>query len=184
MKDLTESLLTLARIEGGTVVRRRDPVDLRAIAAEAVTDVLPLARERGITVQFEGEATAIGDHVQLRILISNLVSNAVRYNQRDGEVSVRFRNAPGRVTLEVADTGPGLDAGQAAQVFTRFWRADASRSVRDGGTGLGLAISKAVVTAHGGTIACRPVVPHGIAFSVELPDDGAGRHDAAAAIER
>jgi two-component system OmpR family sensor kinase len=178
MKDLTESLLTLARIEAGTIERRRDTVELRAIADDVVTDMQPLARDRDVSIQIDGHATVAGDGVQLRMLLSNLVSNAVRYNRRGGSVAIRLRRDDRRVELEVADTGPGLDAEQRARVFGRFWRADVSRSARDGGSGLGLAISKAVVIAHGGTIACRAVEPHGAAFAVVLPVGAAVRDDA------
>ena len=170
MKELTESLLTLARIEAGTLATRRKPVDLRTLAEDVVKDLMPLASERGVTIAVQGEATTLGDPVQLRILVSNLVSNAVRYNRRDGDVLIRIGSLERHVSLDVEDTGPGLNQEQAERVFSRFWRADPSRSARDGGIGLGLAISKAVVTAHGGTIVCRPVEPQGTAFSVNLPD--------------
>lgn len=170
MKDLTQSLLTLARIEAGTPGRRHDAVDLRAIVDEALTDMAPLARQRGISLQVEGHATVTGDGVQLRMLVSNLLSNAVRYNGADGSVAIRLQGANARVLLRVADTGPGLDPEQRARVFGRFWRADVSRSPRDGGSGLGLAISQAVAAAHGGSITCSAVEPHGLVFSVDLPD--------------
>ena len=170
MKELTESLLTLARIEAGTLARRRERVDLRALAREVVIELIPLASGRGVSIDLQGDGSTHGDPVQLRILVSNLVSNAIRYNRRGGEVLIRITTLDQHVILDVEDTGPGLDPQQAERAFSRFWRADPSRSARDGGVGLGLAISKAVATAHGGTIGLRPVEPQGTAFSVNLPD--------------
>jgi signal transduction histidine kinase len=108
-----------------------------------------------------------GDRVQLGILLSNLLGNAVRYNREGGAVHVQLALRGGQVALEVRDTGPGLDPAVADRVFDRFWRAEPSRTAREGGTGLGLAISKAIVDAHGGQIHCR-TGPDGTTFVVEL----------------
>ena len=72
-------------------------------------------------------------------------------------------------TIEVADEGPGIPAGEAERVFERFHRVDAARAARDGGTGLGLAIARWIVDAHGGTIAVRDREPTGCRVVVELP---------------
>jgi two-component system OmpR family sensor kinase len=176
MKDLAESLLTLARLESGTLAPACEPVELRDLADETVAELLPLAAERDITVQVDGTAALQGDPVQLRTLVSNLVSNAVRYNWPHGQVHVRLSQAPDKVGLEVANTGSGIDPAETMRVFDRFWRADAARAARDGGTGLGLAISRAIVDAHGGTITCRSALNEGATFSVELPTTaGTGR---------
>jgi two-component system sensor histidine kinase BaeS len=105
----------------------------------------------------------------MRILLSNLLSNAIRYNRPEGEVWVAMRADDGQVVLCVTDTGPGLDPAFAARAFERFWRADSARSTRDGGSGLGLAISKAIVDAHAGRISVERTDGQGTTFRVELP---------------
>jgi signal transduction histidine kinase len=106
--------------------------------------------------------------VQIRILVSNLLSNAIRYNHVGGSVTLRIQSEPGRGVLAVSDTGPGLAPAVAARVFERFWRATSARSTRDGGTGLGLAISKAIVTTHGGEISVESEPGQGTTFVVWL----------------
>ncbi|MPY86889.1 MAG: hypothetical protein GEU99_03110 [Luteitalea sp.] len=169
MKDLAESLLTLARLESGTLAPAHETIDLRELADEAAAELQPLARARRVTIHVDGAAALRGDPVQLRTLLSNLLSNAVRYNWPDGHVHVRLSQGGDMVGMEVSNTGTGLDPAEAHRVFDRFWRADAARATRDGGTGLGLAISRAIVDAHHGTIACRSAFHQGTTFSVELP---------------
>lgn len=174
LKHLVESLLTLARIEGGTEPSAYEAVPLRPLVDDVAADLHRLARERRIDVQCEGDATAIGDPLQLGILVTNLLSNAIRYNRDEGRVAVvlsmRAIGQPADAMAEiiVRDTGPGLDPAVAGRVFERFWRAAPSRSSREGGTGLGLAISRAIVDAHGGHIEVA-TGPDGTTFTVTLP---------------
>ena len=174
MKGLVESLLTLARLEAGTLPPARGPVALRPLTDETVAELEPLAAHHRVSVAVEGEATAWADHVQLRILLANLLSNAIRYNLPDGTVRVTLAGRNGRTLLRVGDTGPGMDPELASRVFERFWRADPARSARDGGIGLGLAITKAIVDAHGGTIVCESARGQGTTFIVELPSSEPG----------
>jgi signal transduction histidine kinase len=172
LRNLVESLLTLARIESGTEARAYEPVELRAVVEEVIVDLTRLAASRRVVVSCDGSATAVGDRVQIGILVTNVLSNAIRYNREEGAVTVTLRDVSRGETqwgqLVVRDTGPGMDPAAAARVFDRFWRAAPSRSSREGGTGLGLAISKAIVDAHGGRIAVDTSAD-GTTFTVELP---------------
>lgn len=172
LKHLVESLLTLARIESGTAPPMTERVALRPLADDVITDLRRLADDRRVEVLSEGEAAAVGDRLQLGILLTNLVSNAIRYNREDGRVDVALRtvttNGAATAQIVVRDTGPGLDPAIAGRVFDRFWRAAPSRSSREGGTGLGLAIGKAIVDAHDGRIEVA-TGPDGTTFTVDLP---------------
>jgi len=168
LKELVETLLALARLEAGALEPCWEPLHLDAVVAGAVADLQPLAEPRGVAVQWAGRAEMQGDRVQIGILLSNLLSNAVRYNRPGGEVRVAIEGGDATVTVAVSDTGPGLDAAVADRVFDRFWRASPSRAAHEGGTGLGLAISKAIVDAHGGTITCSTGA-EGTTFVVTLP---------------
>jgi signal transduction histidine kinase len=171
MKALVESLLTLARLEGGTQPPSLARVDLRPLAEEMIAELAQLAAQYHIRVDAEGAGTVRADQTHMRILLSNLLTNAIRYNRPEGSVSVVIAPANGRVQLCVRDTGPGLEPDLTAHVFERFWRADPSRSARDGGSGLGLAITKAIVDAHGGTISCESTQGEGTTFTVTLPSE-------------
>ena len=174
MKALVESLLTLARLEAGSFPPVREAVSVRTLAEEVIGELKPLAAERRISVETDGEATVWADPVQLRILLSNLLSNAIRYSRPHDSVRMSMTATDGRVVLRITDTGPGLDPVFAARAFERFWRADPARSARDGGSGLGLAISKAIVEAHGGMIRFESAHDQGTTFLVELAADHGG----------
>ena len=174
MKALVESLLTLARLEGGTLPSSPDRVSLRSLAEETIAELAPLAAHHQVHMHLDGDVTACADPTQMRILLSNLLSTAIRYNRPGGSVVVKVSAKDRHVQLRVTDTGPGLEPDLAPHVFERFWRADPSRSARDGGSGLGLAITKAIVDAHGGTIVCESVRETGTTFTVTLPAGGDG----------
>jgi two-component system OmpR family sensor kinase len=136
---------------------------------ETAAELEALARQQRVSVIVRGEAVAWADRVQMRILLSNLLSNAIRYSHPDSEVRVGLSAIGGRTVLEVRDTGVGMDPALASRTFERFWRADPARSARDGGSGLGLSISKAIVDAHNGTIVVQTSQGAGSTFIVELP---------------
>jgi two-component system OmpR family sensor kinase len=169
LKDLVETLLALARIESGEVPPVRERLELQSLVEAAIGEVSAWAGTRNIRIHRDGEAAIDGDRVQIGILLSNLLSNAVRYNRDGGEVHVRIsQSGPSDVRLSVRDTGRGFDSRQAERAFDRFWRGDPARASGEGGSGLGLAISKAVVDAHDGSIRCE-TSEAGTTFVVELP---------------
>ena len=110
---------------------------------------------------------AIGDQRALRQVIANLVTNALTHTPLTASVTIRATACPGAVKLEVADTGPGMDAESAAHAFDRFWRGDASRS--RAGSGLGLPIVAGIVAAHGGQLKMHTAPGEGTVVQVVLP---------------
>jgi two-component system, OmpR family, sensor kinase len=173
---LASQLLTLARSEPEGVPTVRKPVALETSAREGIADLHALAAERGIDLGLETEAApqVMGDPDALRILVRNLVDNAVRYSPPGGRVQVRVRDtgseqrggAPHGPILEVEDCGPGIPASERTRVFDRFVRrSDAS----DGGSGLGLAIVKAIADQHDASVSLDDAVPHGLKISVTFP---------------
>ncbi len=151
---LVEQLLTLARNEahaaaGGEAV----PVDLAALAREAIADALPVAESRRIDLGLaRADAVSVAGHVDaLRILLRNLVDNAVKYTPEGGRVDVTVQqNKDGGAALMVEDSGPGLAESDRERVWDRFYRApDAGAS----GSGLGLAIVRSVAQLHGAELA-------------------------------
>jgi|688.fasta_scaffold243507_2 signal transduction histidine kinase len=102
-------------------------------------------------------------------LLSNLLENALRYTEEQGEVDVSLSITDKGTKITVRDTGIGIPAESLPRVFDRFFRVDKSRSRQSGGTGLGLAIAKAITDAHSGTIAVNSVLGEGSTFTVTLP---------------
>ncbi|MFC4060803.1 sensor histidine kinase [Planomonospora corallina] len=169
---LVDDLLLLARMDQQRPMAKR-PVDLLAIAADAVHDARILAPGRKISLSVDGAALIVsGDEVRLRQVMGNLMNNALTHTPAGTPVRVGLRAEDGEAVAEVADEGPGLTPEQCERVFERFYRVDSARGRRtpqDGGSGLGLAIVAAMVEAHGGTVGVDSEPGRGAAFSVRIP---------------
>ncbi len=141
------------------------------MAAQAAADATPLAGSRSVRCRVETTDGAIvsGDGAGLSRVISNLLSNALRYTARDSEVEVRVTRNGGSVILEVADRGPGVAPENRRRIFERFVRLDAARSTYPEGSGLGLAIVDQVVRAHAGEVSVEEREGGGAVFRIRLP---------------
>jgi two-component system OmpR family sensor kinase len=176
MGELVEDLLVLARLDRGPT-RELVEVDLAAIADDAAHDASAIEPGRPITVEAAGPVLVRGDDGQLRQIATNLLSNARAHTPAGSPVIVRAYGDGELAVLEVADSGPGLDAETAARVFDRFWRADPARARAHGGAGLGLAIVEAIAVVHGGSAGVVSTPGHGATFRVQIPRSGADATD-------
>ena len=155
---LVEQLLLLAREEagGGLAQGNAERVDLQTVVKLAVADVLPQARHKNIDMGLTGEQPApekpavSGQSEALRILLRNLLDNAVKYTPAGGQVDVSIQLQDGQAVLTVEDSGPGIAADDRPRVFDRFFRA--SDTAQETGSGLGLAIVKVIADRHGAAL--------------------------------
>ncbi|MEX2254697.1 MAG: HAMP domain-containing sensor histidine kinase [Acidimicrobiia bacterium] len=168
MATLVEDLLLLARLDEQQPLAR-EPVDLTALAEDAVSDLRAIDRERPVTLEATDRAIVLGDEGRLRQVLANLLTNARVHTPPHVPVHVTVDREHDRVRLVVADEGPGIDEADRRRIFERFSRADPSRSRERGGFGLGLSIVAAVVAAHHGSIEVTTVADGGAAFAVDLP---------------
>lgn len=170
LTELVSDLQQLSQTEADSLRLEKEPVDL-AVLAHAVCGAFAVQlRQAGLSCRVEGEpASAQADPKRLRQVMTNLISNAVKYSEPGGEVVVRTGKTAEAVFFSVADTGIGIAPADQAWIFERFYRTDASRSRRSGGTGVGLTISRAIVRAHGGDITVRSEPGRGSCFTVTLP---------------
>ena len=175
---LVEDLLLLARMDQQRPLTF-SPVDLAAVAGDAVHDAKAVQPERPISLHLDESLTdvpvVIGDDDRLRQVVGNLVTNALTHTPPDTRVTVTVAAAaddPEMLVLRVADEGPGMDAGDAARAFERFYRADTSRTRSAGGTGLGLAIVSSLAAAHGGSVQLDTAPGEGAVVTVRLPRSG------------
>ncbi len=172
MQRLVDDLLDLSRIESGGWVPNPSPTDVRALASEIAEQLRRSADSKGITFEIavdESAATVHADPTALRQIMANLLENAVRHTG-GGTVSIRTSRGSGGVTVQVADTGPGIPAEHLSRIFERFYRVDTGRARSSGGTGLGLAIVKHLVEAHGGHARADSAVGRGTTIRVFFPD--------------
>jgi signal transduction histidine kinase len=169
MRKLIESLLELARFDAGQEVMKRLKFDFSKTISDSVEMVQTLADEKRVKIVSELAPLEItGDSERLSQVVNNLLTNAIQYNQPDGEVRLSLKQQDGLAVLEIFNTGQGMAAEDLPRVFERFYRADKSRTGA-GNSGLGLSICKAIVEAHGGTISAASEKNSGTTFTVRLP---------------
>jgi two-component system sensor histidine kinase VanS len=167
--DLTEALLVLSRADQRSFVREH--ADLSLIAEEATETLLPLAEQRGATIETSGDATpTIGSPALLLQMATNLVHNAIVHNLPDqGTVWVTTSVQPKSVVLTVENTGEKLTPQLVATLAEPFQRGSKRIRTDHAGVGLGLAIVKSITQAHDGTLTLTPRTAGGLRATVQLP---------------
>jgi two-component system OmpR family sensor kinase len=165
---LVEDLLALARLDE---LRDpvRTPVDVAAIARDAVDDARATAPGRPFALEAEPGATVLGDPGELRQVLANLLRNAVVHTPPDSLVDVAVTARGDDVRIRVRDHGPGLPTEDPDALFDRFWRAEPGRERGPAGSGLGLAIVAGIVEAHHGRVHAENAPDGGACFTVLLP---------------
>ena len=166
MSRLTQSLLTLARVESRGVAES-EVVDV-AVAIRNVVAAVEAPPHVALEVEVEADLAATGDPTLLRQVMVGLLTNAFKHTPLPGRVTVRGRSDGDReVVLEVIDTGPGIPEVEIERVFERFYRRDESR--KQEGFGLGLAIARRMVDVMGGEMGATSEEGKGSTFWVRLP---------------
>lgn len=173
MANLVESLLTLARADEGRFDLHRERIDLELLVRDVFETAVILGEEAGInvTMPVSQPCTVEGDAPRLRQLFLNLITNAIKYTPRGGDVEMSLIRSDHEATVSVRDTGIGIAAADLPYIFERFYRADRARSRMDerGGFGLGLSISQWIAQAHGGSLTAQSRLHRGSTFTVTLP---------------
>ena len=148
------------------------PLNFLPIVTSTVEMHISEAIEKHITITLNSDPdipTIMGNKTHLEHMVSNLISNAVRYTPENGSVTVKITADHSNVILTVADTGIGIPDDELSCIFDDFYRARNARSANASGTGLGLSISKSIVEKHGGTMSVASTLGEGTVFTVRLP---------------
>ncbi|MEO1264217.1 MAG: response regulator, partial [Pseudomonadota bacterium] len=169
-------ILDLSKIEAGHVTLERIPFDLPKIVDEVVQLMAPSATQKGLEIVSAVNplvpGTVVGDPLRFKQIISNLISNAIKFTSA-GSVSIAVNatehNSEWLIYCDVVDTGIGIPEGKREQLFQKFVQADDSTTRRYGGTGLGLALCRELVGLMGGEIDCRSVDGKGSTFRFAFP---------------
>ncbi|MBN1418569.1 MAG: GAF domain-containing protein [Planctomycetes bacterium] len=171
--DLVNDLLRLARSQRGLDPRDRIDLSLEEVVRNGIELFSAEANDKGIAIEDEIESgpwTIHADRAGMRYIVSNLVSNAIKYTPNGGTVRVRLAHGrDGAAELFVEDTGIGIPAAELPRLFTEFFRASNARDVEVAGTGLGLAICQRIIRDHGGAIQVATEEGKGTCFRVRLP---------------
>lgn len=172
---LVRDLLDLHRLEDSADLRR-GLVDLAALVRREVERLEPLGAQRAVSVEVDLPDRALmgGVEEDLRLIVANLLDNAVGYNRSGGKVVVRLGRVDAAWQLDVHDTGIGIARHDLDRIFERFYRVDVARSRATGGTGLGLSIVRHATERHGGKVTVDSVLGEGTTFHVVLPVEPVG----------
>lgn len=168
---LINDILDIEKIESGKLRLDMSPLDLREIAQRSLEGVHGYASELGVNLTLlEGEPVLIrGDGDRLIQVVTNLLSNALKFSPRGGAVKVTVDPETRIARLSVADEGPGIPDAFRARIFSKFAQADGSDTRAKGGTGLGLAIAREIAERHGGRLWFESAEGHGATFHLDLP---------------
>lgn len=168
MATLIEKMITLGRLDSAQYAERNfETVDLRKTCDEALKRLGIIADSIGVKMTCSGEATVDGDPNQLSILVSNLVSNAIKYNKENGSVTVKITQKENTVELCVEDTGIGIGKKDIPHLCERFFRVNSAHSKTSlDSNGLGLAIVKHIADDHGAELKIESEVGKGSKFTI------------------
>lgn len=170
-------LLDAAEIEEGRFGYNLEQVDLIHFIEEVLSNAQMVAKEYGLQVFFDKggyeELKVTIDKSKLGLAISNLVDNAMKYNSKNGSVTVRIKNVTQKpyVEISIQDTGIGIPPDAMEKIFTKLYRAPNARKIKADGTGLGLYITKNIINQHGGQIRVESTLGRGTTFIFTLPTD-------------
>lgn len=172
LRRLVEDLTELSQLESGRWRLERRPVQVAHVAAAVADALRPQFERKGVGLDVtvaEGLRPVPGDADRLGQVLTNLLTNALRFTPPGGQVTVEAWAERDCVRLAVSDTGSGIAPEDLPHVFERFYRADRARAQATGGSGIGLAIVKHIVEAHGGTVVVGSAPGRGSRFEVRLP---------------
>ncbi len=170
---MIDGILEFTRVDAGRLTLSIEPVSLGDLVRESIDLVRPIAAERGIAI-VDGLAgrpprVVLTDRRRLGQALLGLLDNAIRYNRSGGSVTISATDgAPGRLLLEIADTGAGIDPERIARLFEPF-EATGPEEIWSRGIGLGLAFAKRLIEAMAGSISVRSTLGEGSAFTLDLP---------------
>ena len=169
---LVQQLLTLARIDPETSDRPVTTLNLESMIESVAEDMRPIAQQKEITITTKvAPASTEGMEDAIRLMVTNLTDNAIRYTPEQGHIELRCDTTDDKAIIEISDNGPGIAPEERERVFDRFYRALGTKT---SGTGLGLAIVKRIVDIHHGQIVIDDGLDgQGTTFRITLPRLGA-----------
>jgi signal transduction histidine kinase len=172
LTKLVKELLDLSRLESGEYEMKQESINLRSLVDEAVKPLRLQFQDKNIHLKTEislATPDIAGDQQQLSWVITNLVSNALRYTPPDGRVTIRSERVDDSIRFSVADSGRGIPPDAVEVIFDKFVQVKQATESTPGSVGLGLAIAKEVVEAHGGKIWVESIVGKGSTFFFTIP---------------
>lgn len=170
MGNLVGNLEKLAYYESENLVLNKTTFDLAELIRHLLTNFEYEFKMKEVAVRFTGPSVSLAaDRDKITQVLTNLLSNALKYTEKGGKITLEIAADPEWVTTRCRDTGIGIGPEDLPHIFDRFYRTDQSRARATGGAGIGLAIAKSIVDAHQGTITAQSTLGKGTLFTVRLP---------------
>lgn len=172
MIHLVSDLLNVARIDQNRLILKKQKFDFIEIVKEIISEIIPKAKARNIEINLnikKGLPLVFGDMEKVRLVIENLLDNAVKYTNSGGKIKITIFKSEQFLIFEVKDNGVGIPEEQAGHVFEKFFRSDNASRYQTDGTGLGLYIAKNIVEQLGGKIWFQSIENIGSVFNFSLP---------------
>ncbi|MBS1992432.1 MAG: PAS domain-containing protein [Cyanobacteria bacterium SZAS LIN-3] len=169
---LVQTLLDVYRFDSGVKEFSMKSCNLAAIITQMVTEIMPLAQDKGVTLQarlLADSLEVICDEDEIRRVIQNLIDNSLKFTPSGGTITVSIKQEPDKTTIKVIDTGKGVPEENKPKLFQRFWQAGSTGRYY-ASTGLGLYLCRRIVEGHHGRIWCDSTLGKGSTFSFELPN--------------
>ena len=166
MTQMTKTLLEMSELRS---VPCTDRIELGPMAEEILTDLAPLAEEKGIALVCDGDGVMTGSDTLIYRLLFNLTENAIRYNRPNGAVRISIAEEETQIVVRVADSGCGIPEEYRRSIFQPFFRVDKSRSRAYGGVGLGLSLVWEIARLHGGEVLVEKSTEEGTTMAVRFP---------------
>ena len=170
---LVNDLLDLSRVAAGKIILKRNPLDLREVAAQSIEVVRPAAKRQKVSLEVrncERPLIVDADGVRVDQILMNILTNAIKYTPEGGHVTLILRREQGDGVIEVTDDGVGIAPDRIGRIFELFAQAENAIGRAQGGMGIGLALVRNLVELHGGTVQAKSDgVGKGSTFTVHLP---------------
>lgn len=172
LHTIVEDLEEIARLESGEMVLDLEDFSIRTLSEEVIEDLEMMAKEMDLKIMLKEGADqnfkVKADREKIRRVLMNLVTNSIKYGKTGGATKIGFYDMDNYILIEIADNGIGIEEKDLKRVFERFYRAEKSRSRKQGGSGLGLSIVKHIIEAHQQTINLRSTYTVGSTFGFTL----------------
>jgi len=173
LRRLIENLLDYSGLRAAPAHMRRESLEPGEVLARVAADHKLAAAARAIRIELSSDGQPlVADRDKLRVIVDNLVSNAIKYAPTGSSVTLNARTARQQILIEVRDTGPGVPANLAAHLFDAFVQGPPPEGSAVKGSGLGLSIVRELVALHGGSVELLPNMPQGTLARVSLPANG------------
>ncbi len=174
LNNIIDAFSAMARVDEGATEERMANIDMCEEIEKSVEAAEPVGKQYGVAVHFEGPCEELwvrANPVNLEMVFSNLINNAIKYNHRGGMVAVGARKVHGGSQIEVMvrDTGMGIPPNEQGRIFERYFRGAQAQRVNEAGSGLGLHLTKTIIEQHGGTIWLESIHGKGTTFHFTLP---------------